>query len=85
MKKSFLFISCEEAMEICHKKQYGEATGWQKIKFWIRHSWCHITQNYSKRNTKLSEVMNDAKVDCLKQNELDKIKETFEKELQKHK
>jgi len=26
MKKNFLFTSCDEAIEICHKKQFGEAT-----------------------------------------------------------
>ena len=44
MKKSILFISCEEAHHICDKNQYGEATAWERFKLGIRLSWCKITE-----------------------------------------
>lgn len=84
MKKSFLFISCEEAQHICDKRQYGEATGWERVKLGLRLSWCRITQAYVTKNNKLTEVMNKAEVDCLNNNERSKLKEEFEKELAKH-
>lgn len=84
MKKSFLFISCNEAKHICDKAQYGEATGWEIFKLKIRLSWCHISQSYSSRNQKLTEVVEKSKVDCLKSNERIKIKEQFDRELAKH-
>ena len=84
MKKSFLFISCEEAQHICDKRQYGEATGWERVKLGLRLSWCRITQAYVTKNNKLTEVMNKAEVDCLNNNERSKLKKEFEKELAKH-
>ena len=44
MKKSILFISCEEAHNICDKSQYGEATGWERVKLGIRLCWCNEVQ-----------------------------------------
>ncbi|WP_243471041.1 MULTISPECIES: hypothetical protein [Winogradskyella] len=84
MKKSFLFISCEEAKHICDKAQYGEATGWERIKLTIRLSWCRVTRAYSNKNNKLTDTIEHAKVDCLKNDERNKIKQQFEEELAKH-
>ncbi len=83
MKKSFLFISCDEAKHICDKTQYDEATGWERIKLGIRLSWCRITKAYSKNNTKLTDVVQKANVNCLKNDEREKLQKTFEKELTK--
>jgi hypothetical protein len=84
MKKSFLFISCDEAKHICDKSQYGEATGWEIFKLKLRLSWCHISQSYSKRNQKLTDVVEKSQVDCLNSAERSKLKEKFKKELAKH-
>ncbi|MBV7270284.1 hypothetical protein [Winogradskyella luteola] len=84
MRKSFLFISCEEAHHICDKRQYGEATGWERVKLGLRLSWCRITRAYSNRNNKLTEVMQKADVDCLKNDERTKLQKQFEEELAKH-
>ena len=85
MKKSIIFISCEEAHHICDKRQYGEATSWERIKLGIRLSWCRITQAYSKKNNKLTEVIQKTKVDCMDNDERSKLEEQFKKELSKHK
>lgn len=84
MKKSFLFISCEEAKHICDKTQYGEATGWERVKLSLRLTWCNITRAYSKKNNKLTNTLENANVNCLNKEEQHKIKEQFEKELAKH-
>ncbi|TCK68530.1 hypothetical protein DFQ05_0038 [Winogradskyella wandonensis] len=83
MKKSILFISCEEAHHICDKNQYGEATTWEKIKLKIRLSWCKITQAYTKRNTKLTEAIKEAEADCLNPEEKTALQQAFERELRK--
>ena len=84
MKKSLLFITCEEAKHICDKSQYGEATAWERIKLSLRLSWCRITRAYSKRNNKLTDAMEKAEVNCLKDDEKTKLQEQFERELAKH-
>jgi len=81
MKKNFLFITCEEAQHICDKSQYGEATLWEKFKLNIRLSWCKITRAYTKRNRTLTKTMKSSKVDCLKQQEQQALKEKFESQL----
>jgi hypothetical protein len=83
MKKSFLFISCEEAEHICDKSQYGEATLWEKIKLNIRLSWCKITRAYTKRNSVLTKTIKSSKVECLKHHEQQELKENFNNKLSK--
>ncbi|WP_250432994.1 hypothetical protein [Hanstruepera flava] len=83
MKKGFLFISCEEAKHICDKSQYNEATLWEKIELNIRYTWCKFTRAYVKKNRQLSSMVKKSKVDCLKNNEREVLKKTFEKELTK--
>lgn len=81
MKKSILFISCEEAQHICDKNQYGEASAWEKFKLGLRLSWCRITRAYTKNNNALTKCMKDSKVKALKKEELIDIKQEFEKQL----
>lgn len=84
MKKRFLFISCDEAKHICDKKQYGEASGWERVKLGLRLMWCQFTKSYSKDNNKLTEVLEKTEVNCLKNIERQKLQEQFNKELSKH-
>ncbi|MGM5470505.1 hypothetical protein ACS386_09530 [Flavobacteriaceae bacterium LMO-SS05] len=83
MKKRFLFITCEQAKYICDKSQYGEATFWEKIKLRIRLCWCRITRAYSKRNSVLTKSIKSSKLDCLKLQEQQELREKFKKELTK--
>ncbi|WP_179335799.1 hypothetical protein [Winogradskyella costae] len=83
MKKSFLFISCDEAKHICDKAQYDEASTWEQLKLRLRLMYCHITKKYSRNNTKLSQTIEQSKVQCLKTEEFNKLQSQFEKELAK--
>ena len=83
MKKSILFISCEEAHHICDKNQYGEATAWERFKLGIRLSWCKITRAYTKRNNKLTAAIKQSEADCLKPDEKNALQKVFEAELKK--
>lgn len=81
MRKKFLFISCEEAKMICDKAQYGEATGWEQVKLNVRLTWCKFTKTYSKSNSKLTDALQKADVNCLKAEEREKLQKKFEQEL----
>ncbi len=84
MKKSFLFISCEEAKHICDKSQYGESTSWERTKLKLRLMYCHITKTYAKKNNKLTDAVQKSKLTCLERQEREKLQHRFEEELAKH-
>lgn len=84
MKKSILFISCDEAKHICDKAQYNEASAWEKVKLNIRLIYCNITQKYYKRNKKLTNVVKSANTECLNLKEKEALEMKFKKELSKH-
>lgn len=84
MKKYNLFITCEEAVKICDKIQYGEATAWQRFTLAMRLSWCNITRAYSNRNVRLTKALKKAKINCLKDDEREQLQAKFQKELYKY-
>ena len=81
MKKSLLFISCEEAQHICDKSQYNEASLMEKVKLNIRLLWCKITRSYTSRNGKLTKCMKESEVECLNSNERIEMNDQFQREL----
>ncbi|RIA10546.1 hypothetical protein OE09_2411 [Flavobacteriaceae bacterium MAR_2010_72] len=81
MKKNVFFISCEEAQHICDKSQYGEATLWEKFKLNIRLTWCRITRAYTKKNQALTKTIKTSKIECLKNEEQQALKKSFEEQL----
>ena len=78
MKKSFLFISCEDAKQICDKSQYNEASAWEKLKLNLRFSWCRFTRAYVKNNKKLTQIVKDSNVNCLNSSEKEELKLRFQ-------
>ena len=82
MKKSVLFITCDEAKHICDRSQYGEASVWEKFKLNVRLSWCKVTRSYSNRNRKLTKVLNNNS-QKLEPSAKENLKSAFEKELAK--
>ena len=81
MKKSFLFITCEEAFHICDKSQYGEANGWEKFKLNVRLLWCQVTRAYVKRNRKLTKTIEKGHVESMDSSEKNDLKLRFDQEL----
>ncbi|MEZ4792648.1 MAG: hypothetical protein R2783_04055 [Gelidibacter sp.] len=81
MKKSVLFISCEEAYEICDKSQYGEATLLERLKLNLRYIWCRFTQAYVKRNRKLTQTIKASQVQSLHPSEREQLLEKFKQQL----
>ena len=81
IKKSFLFISCEEAYYICDKVQYGDASFWDKLKLNLRHLWCRFTKNYVKKNIQLTQMMKTSNLQVLHTSERELLKERFNQHL----
>ena len=83
-KKNNIFISCDEANHTCDKSQYKEASLWEKIKLNIHLIYCRACRKYTKNNTKLTKLVNNDDVDCIKLSEKEQMRESFQKELSKH-
>lgn len=81
MKKHLLFISCEEALHICDKAQYGEASWRERLKLNLRLIWCNMTRSYVKRNQKLTKTLEKGHVECLNSSEKNELKLRFDQEL----
>ncbi|MCX7550743.1 hypothetical protein [Xanthomarina sp. F2636L] len=82
-KKSYLFISCDEAQHICDKAQYNEASSWEKVKLKLRYIWCRITRAYVTRNIKLTEAIKASKATCLNASEKEFLQQNLQQELKK--
>ena len=82
-KKTKIFISCPEAKRICDKAQYNEATWWERFRLGIRLLYCSVTQQYVKKNRKLTQLLEKEEVVCMKAQTKQQLKQQFEKELQK--
>lgn len=82
--KNKFFISCDEAKIICDKSQYGEAGFWDIIKLKLRLSWCHITRAYSSNNAKLTELMDESKIQVLELNEKEEMQQKLQEKISKH-
>lgn len=79
--KNTLFISREEAYEICDKSQYGEAGFWGMTKLNLRYIWCRLTRAYVKQNRKLTKVIKLSNVQSLNKTERELLIEKFNQEL----
>lgn len=84
-KKSYLFISCDEAKHICDKAQYNEATPCEKFKLKFRYIWCRITRSYVNRNIKLTQAIKSSQVRCLNNSEKHHLQQNLQEELKKQK
>jgi hypothetical protein len=52
------FISCEQAGNICDRSQYKESSFWERIKLELHIFWCIKCNEYVKRNSMLSKLLN---------------------------
>jgi len=80
VKKSKIFINCEEASFICDKSQYNESTLWERIRLNIRLLYCGVTQKYVKKNKSLTKLVTEKEVVCMPK----KAKEALKGKVQVH-
>lgn len=67
-------ISCEEAVTICSKKQYKEATFLERLKLTFHVFTCKTCLTHTKRNTHLTSLCERANLHVLSQKEKEKMK-----------
>lgn len=60
--KNPLFVSHEEAIHICDKNQYGEASILELIKLNLRMIHCKVTRSYSKKNSRLTKILQNTEI-----------------------
>ena len=78
------FLPCNEANHVCDKKQYKEATLWEKIILTFHLVYCRACNKYTKNNTKLTRAVKDSKVICLDNKEKEVMKQEFENAIKEH-
>jgi len=77
-----IFVSCDKATHTCDKSQYNEASFWEKIKLNIHLIYCRACRKYSSNNNKLTKLVKNPEVECLKNAEKEQLQATFQKELE---
>ncbi len=71
-------ISCEEAAILCNKAQYKEATFVQKIKLKFHLLLCSTCAAFTKKNTQLTSLCQEADLQILSEPEKIKMKERLQ-------
>ncbi|SHH25940.1 hypothetical protein [Winogradskyella jejuensis] len=78
-----LKLECHEANHICDKNQYKEATLREKIILTFHLLYCRACRKYTSRNTKLTKLVKNPKVETLDTSAKDKLQQALEAELSK--
>ncbi|WP_340074324.1 hypothetical protein [Leptobacterium sp. I13] len=76
-----IFLTCEEANHVCDRKQYHEASFWEKIRMIIHVLYCKACMKYSMDNNKLSKLIKEANIKTLETSQKREMKESLEREM----
>ncbi len=76
-----LKTECHEANHICDKNQYNEATFWEKVRLNIHLIYCRACRQYSRRNSKLTKVINKPTVETVSMSEKEALKQRLQDQL----
>ncbi len=71
-------ISCDEAVHICNKSQYREATLFEKLRLKLHILICKSCSVFSKKNKKLTVLCDKAHLHALSESD----KKTLQKQIQ---
>ncbi|NQZ42934.1 MAG: hypothetical protein HRT65_01395 [Flavobacteriaceae bacterium] len=72
-------ISCEEAAIICNKSQYEEASFWEIVKLKFHILYCKTCAAFTKKNTTLTGLCEQANMKMLSDSEKEKMKQELQK------
>ncbi len=78
-----LRLECSNANHICDKNQYNEASLWEKIKLSFHLIYCKACRSYTKKNTRLTKLINKPEVQSMPTNSKQSLKERLAKEIAK--
>jgi len=76
-----IFLNCDDAQQICDKKQYKEAGLWNLIKLNFHIVFCLICRKHTSRNIKLSKAVKKAKIRTLSSSDKNALRERLRKEM----
>ncbi|MBT3587130.1 MAG: glycine dehydrogenase [Flavobacteriaceae bacterium] len=76
-------MKCEEAVHVCDKSQYKEASFWERLKLNIHLLYCSVCRAYTKNNIKLSNVFKKSNIKTMSLNDKKDLKETIHQEIAK--
>lgn len=75
------FFKCDEAVHVCDKSQYNEASFFEKLKLKMHILICALCRGHAKRNTKLTETINAANIKTLLPEEKEQLKSRLQQEI----
>lgn len=65
--------SCQEIALLSEKKQYQEASFWERLRIKMHILYCERCRNYDKDNRNLTTILQDAKLDSLTDEEIEEL------------
>ena len=68
-------VSCDQAQVICNKKQYREASLFEKIQLMVHVLYCKACFNSSRKNKRLTRLIRKANLRAFSQAEKDSMKQ----------
>ena len=77
-----LSIKCDEAVHICDKTQYKEASLWEKIIHTIHLAYCRACRNHTKDNKKLTHSIEESNIQWLTDEDKKQMNTALSKEYQ---
>ncbi len=75
------FFKCDEAVHVCDKSQYNEASFFEKLKLKMHIFICALCRGHAKRNTKLTETIKSANIKTLQPEEKQVLKTRIQQEI----
>jgi hypothetical protein len=79
-KNKFSFMDCSKAAICCDKAQYEEANFFEKIKLGFHLLLCKTCRKFSARNSRLTGLMKDSKLETCTEDQKRQWKESIKKE-----
>lgn len=75
------FYKCDEAVHVCDKSQYNEASFFEKLKLRIHILICSLCRSHVTRNTKLTKTIKSANIKTLQPEEKQILKTRVQQEI----
>ncbi len=73
-------MTCEQARTICHKNQYREASLRERLRLWTHLITCKTCSRFSRKNSKLTDLCDEAALHYLSDEEKHLLRDRIERE-----
>lgn len=75
------FLKCDEAVHVCDKGQYNEASFFEKLLLKIHVLMCKLCRHHTKQNSKLTKTIKSADIKTLPKKEKERIQDLILREI----